>query len=315
MHVKFSIILIAVLVYMSKLRSDYERGHLKTDHYFFSSPKIKERHKLLFLSDLHEKEFGKDNVLLLDRIRSEKPDCILIGGDMIVCHKPHFRKRKRNGDAIENSVKFLNVLKQEFPVYFAYGNHELRLFEKAGLRPDRSGTVYSAEERCTALQQSSQLLESLKGITVLDDSAARAGELSIRGISLTLDYYQRLFLRKKKAFAADFLQKSPAEEDPERYHIWLLHSPLYFHEAADAGADLVLCGHFHGGTIRLPHFGGLMTPQYQFLVRECSGVFHYGQSAMLVNRGLGTHSVNIRINDLPELSVIELAPPAVQHAE
>ena len=103
-----------------------------------------------------------------------------------------------------------------------------------------------------------------------------------------------------------YLEQHLGRPDPACFNVLLLHSPMYLKEAADWGADLVLSGHFHGGTIRLPFLGGLMTPQFQFFVPECAGVFHSGAATMIVNRGLGTHSVNIRLNDLPEISVIDL---------
>ncbi len=49
-----------------------------------------------------------------------------------------------------------------------------------------------------------------------------------------------------------------------------------------------------------------MTPQFQFFHKYCSGLHWLNGKAMIVSRGLGTHSINIRLNDLPELSVIRL---------
>ena len=40
--------------------------------------------RFIFISDLHGKLYGKDNVKLLEMIHRAKPDCILIGGDMVV---------------------------------------------------------------------------------------------------------------------------------------------------------------------------------------------------------------------------------------
>ena len=91
----------------------------------------------------------------------------------------------------------------------------------------------------------------------------------------------------------------------------LAHSPLFFEEYAAWGADLTLSGHFHGGTIRLPVLGGVMTPQYQFFYPRCAGEFElpgrWGErSRMIIGRGLGTHSINIRLNDKPQVVVIRL---------
>lgn len=63
---------------------------------------------------------------------------------------------------------------------------------------------------------------------------------------------------------SDYIEKKAGKADPDHFQILLAHSPLYFDACAKWGADLTLSGHFHGGTIRLPGLGGVMTPQYQF---------------------------------------------------
>lgn len=69
---------------------------------------------------------------------------------------------------------------------------------------------------------------------------------------------------------------------------------------------MTLAGHFHGGTIRIPGLGGVMTPQYQFFLPWCAGDFERDGKRMIVSRGLGTHSINIRLNNRPQLVLIRL---------
>ena len=102
------------------------------------------------------------------------------------------------------------------------------------------------------------------------------------------------------------LEQRLGAADREAFQIVLAHCPLYAEEYAAWGADLSISGHFHGGTIRLPKVGGLMTPQFQFFVKECAGVHKKKDCTMIANRGIGTHSVRLRINDLPELSIIDI---------
>ena len=104
-----------------------------------------------------------------------------------------------------------------------------------------------------------------------------------------------------------FVETVFGSPDPEKYSILLAHSPMYFKQYAEWGADLSLSGHFHGGTIRLPLVGGLMTPQFQFFFPWCSGQYEGAHGRMMiVGRGLGTHSINIRFNDKPQVVVVEL---------
>ena len=69
---------------------------------------------------------------------------------------------------------------------------------------------------------------------------------------------------------------------------------------------MTLAGHFHGGTIRIPGLGGVMTPQYQFFLPWSAGNFERNGKRMIVSRGLGTHSINIRLNNRPQLVLIRL---------
>ena len=95
--------------------------------------------------------------------------------------------------------------------------------------------------------------------------------------------------------------------DSSVFRIVLLHSPFYKKEALSFGEDLLLCGHFHGGAIGIPFFA-LMTPQYRFFVREPRGLFRKGQQYYFISRGLGTHTINLRLNNFPELSCFDLCP-------
>ena len=103
------------------------------------------------------------------------------------------------------------------------------------------------------------------------------------------------------------MERALGKPDEKRFSILQAHSPMFFEEYAAWGADLTLSGHFHGGTIRLPVLGGVMTPQYQFFYPRCAGEFTDEKGRrMLVGRGLGTHSIKIRFCDKPQVLVVKL---------
>ncbi len=268
------------------LRSEYERDQLVTEYFEIRSPKIKgEGKRFTFLTDLHDKEFGRDNVRLLNAIRNAAPDMILVGGDTMVA--------KGTGD-LTVTKKLLRALAAEYPVVCGNGNHELRL------RDERE--VYGDKYR-----EFLDLLEEL-GIVHLADSNMDAGDhIRIHGLNLRPEHYRPGYPRMRDAFVTRVLGSA----DPEEFHLLLAHSPMFFRHYAAWGADLTLAGHFHGGTIRLPLLGGVMTPQYQFFFPWCAGLFDEAHGRkMLVGRGLGTHSVNIRFNDKPQLVVVDVRPCA-----
>lgn len=313
---RIAVFLILSVVFLLKKRSDYERKQLKTEYYRFFSEKLSTPRRLVFLSDLHEAEFGEGNRQLLERLRALRPELILIGGDFIVSRK--YRGEGRDcTDQVERTAALLRELRQEYPVIYALGNHESRMLGKAGCGEQELFCRMPEPLRQRAQKAAARWNDALSGIELLDRRSicmAEMPELRISGLTLPLSYYGKLFFRKKKPLSdAEYAEYSGGTAgkiaEKERFQIVLLHSPLYHKEAIRNGADLVLSGHFHGGTVRLPYLGGLMSPQFQLFRKECAGVFPYRNGRMLVNRGMGTHSVNVRLNDLPEISVIDLLPP------
>ena len=299
----FSLALTALLL---KKYTDHEKNQLVTENYTIAAEGVKKPCRILFLSDLHEKSFGAraGEDRLFAAIHAAKPDLVLLGGDLIISGKVRpfpfcLLQSAEKADRVDRSCAFLKRLKQEYPVYMALGNHETRLRQKA------------AEGNRAAAEKWERLRNAAEGITLLDRETALLPEwgISVTGVTLPMLCYHKLLFRKKHFLSEQAFRRCGGTFPQEKsFRICLLHTPLYYREAIDYGADLVLSGHYHGGTIRIPGLGGLMTPQLQFFVKECAGLHRYGRGQLLVNRGLGTHSVNLRINDRPELSLITLLP-------
>ena len=268
-------------------RSRYERDCLVTEKYRIASEKIHGQGKtIVFLTDLHNKEFGEENSRLLETVRKVKPDAVLFGGDGMVA--------KRGNSDVRIPLALLTELAKEFPVYCGNGNHESRMLWKSEIY----GEAY--ENYRTALENA--------GIRYLSNEAADLdSDIRIYGLDLPKSAY----LPRSGEIPEGLLKETLGEPDPEKFCLLLAHSPLFFEEYAAWGADLTLSGHFHGGTIRLPIVGGVMTPQYQFFYPRCAGYFELPgkgreKSRMIVGRGLGTHSINIRLNDKPQVVVVRL---------
>ena len=201
---------------------------------------------------------------------------------------------KRGNSDVRIPLALLTELAKEFPVYCGNGNHESRMLWKSEIY----GEAY--ENYRTALENA--------GIRYLSNEAADLdSDIRIYGLDLPKSAY----LPRSGEIPEGLLKETMGEPDPEKFCLLLAHSPLFFEEYAAWGADLTLSGHFHGGTIRLPLVGGVMTPQYQFFYPRCAGYFELPgkgreKSRMIVGRGLGTHSINIRLNDKPQVVVVRL---------
>ena len=88
----------------------------------------------------------------------------------------------------------------------------------------------------------------------------------------------------------------------------LAHNPAYFEAYASWGADLTLSGHVHGGIMRLPWLGGVLSTSLTLFPKYDGGEFRLGEKRMIVSRGLGSHTIPIRIFNPAELVAVELAP-------
>lgn len=268
-------------------RSDYERKQLQVCNYHLRSKKINGPIKMVMLADLHSKEHGKGNEKLLHLIKKENPDLIMIAGDMFVGNME---------DDCSVALDLLRSLKEIGPVYYGLGNHEDRTKEYT---KDWENSKYHWYEE--------QVKEM--GIHVLDNESERVsvkGEMfQITGLTAPTQYFEKF---NHKIMPVDTVSNLVGSSHTEAYQILLAHNPVHLESYMEWGADLSLSGHLHGGIIRLPILGGLITPQVKVLPRFSAGMYEQDGKAGIITRGLGEHTVNLRFYNLPELSVIHLGP-------
>ena len=258
------------------LNSEFE-----INEYSFSDRRIRRDLTAAFIADLHNCEYGRDNCRLFNAVRAMHPDMVIIGGDFI--------EAAPNADAAP-SLKLLKRLSSEWPVFYGVGNHERKLFIRKGLRKQRDQLV-------RGLQAAGVKLIGNKSYD-FQDSGVR-----ITGLDLPHEYYRRVIHRNINALGIENLT---GKKDPDFYNILIAHDPSHFGAYVGYGSDLVLSGHVHGGIIRIPGAGGLLSPEYRFFPEYDAGVYRTGACSMLVSRGLGSHTVNIRINNIPELIKLTL---------
>lgn len=264
-----------------------ELHHFRVTHYTIESQKFKGFSRdlnLIFLSDLHNRVYGEKNEPLLQAIRNEKPDLILIGGDMLV---------GKEDASYDIALDFTSQLPEIAPVLYATGNHEQRMREK----PE----IYQA-----AYADYRQQLKD-RGVLFLENGSCRieAGTvlLEISGVELPSASYKKLKkLPIQASDIAEYLHKdSVSVTEDSVYRILLAHNPAYMNAYKGWGPDLILSGHLHGGVMRLPGIGGVITPQ-AFLFPKYSGeMTKEGEQTIIVSRGLGTHTINIRLFNQPEV--------------
>lgn len=270
-------------------RSWYERNHLVTEICELAADRLSpawDGYTLAILADLHGNVLGEGHEDLLEAIDTQKPDAILIAGDMIT-------ERDGRMPDLESLWTLLEALTGKYPVYYADGNHEQRMDGRETFHRwlSEMGVVH------------------LENASVCIEKRPEDGVLRITGLSLAEKYYKK----KGRPLPLDegYLQQTLGTVPEDAFQILLAHNPLYFADYAEWGADLSVSGHFHGGTVRLPWVGGVMTPQFQFFYPYTRGLYYRRRrdgktAAMAVSAGLGTHSINVRLNNPAQLLLIRL---------
>lgn len=285
--IKIILIIVAVFIVYCLIEMIRELRDFRVTKYRICSQKlngIKREKKIIFLSDLHNRMYGEENERLLESIRNQHPDLILIGGDMLV---------RKDGNSYDKTVHFLAKLPGICPVYCANGNHEQKLKEL----PDKYEQSY--EEYKKALTASGiHMLENASETVKLDEVPVK-----LSGLEIPLGAYARL--GKKELSLKEITDR--IGEHGDDYQILLAHHPGYMKEYLAYGADLILGGHYHGCVVQLPGIGGVISTNFTLFPKYSGGIYQEGEQTAVVSRGLGTHSVPLRLWNWPELIVLELS--------
>lgn len=279
--------IVLILAVILTIRAFYEYASLVRTDYEVETEKFPagKRLRLLVLSDLHDRVYGPENEKLLDLMKFCEPDAILLTGDILTA------SRKKDPNQV---FAFLAKSSKIAPVYYAPGNHERKIKEKK----ETFGILYDVFRR-TLKQNQICYLENEK--TDLDENVC------LYGLDLDLKYFPKLpYKNKKPIYTAEEMEEDLGKMDPSRYNIILAHSPRYFNAYASSGADLVLSGHYHGGAVRIPKLGGVISPQFVFFPEYDKGVYKKENTEMIVSSGCGSHKVHLRLFNKPEVMVVDI---------
>lgn len=253
-------------------------------HYSIPLPKMKkeEKRKVLFLTDLHGKEYGKENRRLIKKIREEKPDYILIGGDMLT------RTKK---ETEQKALRLFSHLAGICPVYAANGNHEQKMKE-------------NLEDYGTRYEKYKEAVKST-GVHLLENDSVslhfEGQPVKVTGLEIPLSCYSRV---KREELRISQISERVGVSEKEEYQILLAHNPAFISQYWEWGADLVLSGHLHGGIVRIPGIGGVITPQFKLFPRYSGDMYQKDGHISVVSKGLGTHTVNVRLFNPAELTAV-----------
>ncbi len=252
---------------------------LQTDEYTFSSaglPAAFDGFRVVQLSDLHGKQFGEGNARLVAAVAAAKPDLIALTGDFVDAQS-----------SVDDVVPLVEGLVALAPTYYVTGNHEWG-----------SGQA----------QAVLQTLRSL-GVTCLENefvSVERGGQhILLAGVNDPNGFADQ---KTPEALAAEV-----AAAEPNPFWLLLAHrNNLFSGKYCRLGANLTLCGHAHGGIVRLPFTDGLVSPDKSAFPSFTSGFYTCddgcgAHATVFVSRGLGNSPHwTFRLFNAPQVAVIEL---------
>ena len=236
--------------------------------------------RIVHISDLHNKRFGKHQRRLMKAVRRAEPEVILITGDLI-------DKRRTRADGLSPALEFVEEAVKTAPTYYITGNHEAFTPVYKTLKPE--------------------LLK--RGVTILDDASAlfsRNGEqialLGLAGVApeRTGDSPSQVLNERGAVLAR--LQK----EHAGRFQILLSHRPDWAAFYEKSGVPLTLSGHAHGGQVRLPFVGPLYAPHQGIFPKYTAGLYRWPGGGMCVSRGLGNSRFPFRVFDRPQVIALTL---------
>jgi len=256
----------------------WQNNAITTTQIDYVSAKIPEEfngYRIVHISDLHNKQFGRNQERLLKKISAVSPDIIVITGDLI-------DRRKYD---LETAMVFIDGAMKIAPVYYVSGNHEAW-----------SGDYENISENLR-----------ISGVQILDDTKATLikgnGKIEILGLSdpdfLTTSYLEGTNSSKLRGHLERL-------SDDSAFQILLCHRPELFDIYVNQNIDLIFSGHAHGGQVRIPFVGGLVAPDQGLFPKYTSGAYTQNQSTMIVSRGLGNSVIPIRIFNRPEIVVVTL---------
>ena len=280
------LVALALLILLGSAELLWSNYHISVSRYTLSSPKIAAPIRVVFLSDLHGREFGTDNKRLLKKLAAQEPDLIGLVGDIF----------NQDADAAEIDAMcgFIHACTEIAPTWFGLGNHEAKYLET-----DAAGLL----DRIRAT-----------GATLVDNSYV---DLELKGSSIRVGGYMGFFgqphmmthdpeqIALEREFFGDF-------KTTERFKLLLNHIPtgwLDWEYINKDSVDLVLSGHYHGGVVRIPLLEqGLYAPYVGKFPPYTKGMFVGTKAVCILTTGLaGSYGIP-RFFNPPEICVAELAP-------
>lgn len=282
-----AIIIVAILLVLY-LYCHFENTRFNVTEYTITTDKISKDVTICVLSDLHNYVYGENNCRLMLAIDKIKPDIVVSSGDMV--------EAGRFVKGTDKTIDFLCDIKSKYPFFYGIGNHETMLYNDGYKKYDKAKEAF-----IKAIEE--------KAHSGIDIAPVKNGHMDLEsnirllGLQIETKYFRKF---KLSPISADYIEEKLGKIDKDKFNILIGHDPNQIDAYADYGADLVLSGHVHGGMIALPGGRGLVSTLFTLFPPYYAGIYKKANTQMIVSRGIGNHSVHVRINNRAEILKINI---------
>lgn len=238
------------------------------------------KYKIAQISDFHNTNSVRLKRKIIEALKNNKPDIIVITGDLIDSRRTRILK----------ATKFLEDLTAIAPTYYVLGNHESRkdnvqkitkTFANTGVKILRNETV--------KLQDNLELV----GLDDINFSIPEDEQKTLADAQTVL-----------KQTLKQNLESVVTQNDT--YKILITHRPEFLTEYSECNMNLVFTGHAHGGQIRLPFIGGMFAPGQGVFPKYTKGMYSNNNTIMIVSCGIGNSKFPFRFNNRPEIVFVNI---------
>lgn len=220
------------------------------------------------ITDFHSLEWDSQVDQVVDRVRQAQPDVVAITGDLVTTVDDNYAQVER---------LFAGLMRTHKNVFVVWGNHD-------HWNASRTGSTRLRE-----------LIEQYR-LVLLDDSAVPLdgpwGSLDVIG---TDDYF----------VGRGDLDQALGGTRPDAFRLVLTHSPDAAEALRGSGVDLAICGHTHGGQIRVPIIGALYIPG-EWFPQYSKGWYDLDGVPLYIDSGVGTTGPRLRVFNPSQVTVFEI---------
>lgn len=298
-----SLIFVSIAAAIAVIGCNYVGNRrFKESFYSVSSLKVNNKIRVIQISDLHSCSYGEGNRALISRVQKLKPDLILYTGDIV----------DTSAESIDSAIALCRELSATAPSYYIYGNNEVERYYDIPLTQEaldeKFGFHDESRQPAKLLETTDELTKSLEavGVKVLKNASD-----TITVGTTEVDVYGVLTSNPSSfwSYAGESFD-AYLYSNEKHFKITAIHEPLLFEEyAPESWGDLMLAGHNHGGTVKVPMLGPLYTHDGGFLPARAGhyveGRYEVQGRPLIISSGLENIDI-LRINNPPELVIVDI---------